>query len=235
MNEEFKKKYPEIIIPPDFHLYETFGLNYERYYFGGLKTTSWILDSLGEYQSLKGKKILDWGCGPGRILRHLNALDVSLKVYGSDYNQDYVDWCNQNINKVQIKKNQLSPPLLFDSNFFDTIYSISIFTHLSLEMHSAWMKELNRICNKGAILLITTHGEASKARLNQVQKEEFDRGNLVVQSYKNEGNRLFAAYQPELFFRSLVEQNDFKILRHIEGRNLRGKIEQDTWIIRKFS
>ena len=37
-NEAFKKKFPDIVLPPDYLMYESFKLDYASYYFGGKKT-----------------------------------------------------------------------------------------------------------------------------------------------------------------------------------------------------
>lgn len=156
-NRNFKKENPTIALPPDFYLYETFGLNYESYYAGGKKTARWILENIKKHRNINNTNVLDWGCGPARILRHMPAFTSKANIYGSDYNENYVSWCNENIENITVKRNKLAPPLLFEDNFFDIIYVISIFTHLSEKMHQKWMQELYRVAKKDAVLFITTH------------------------------------------------------------------------------
>ena len=233
-NLDFKKNNSEISIPPDFYLYETFGLDYTRYYTGGKKTAEWIINHFQKYIVLEKVNILDWGCGPGRIIRHIpDILNNNSYVFGSDYNKKYVNWCNDNLKGIVVKINSLAPPLLFESNFFSAIFSISIFTHLSEKMHHEWMKELNRVSKKGAILLITTHGNSFLLKLNNNEKTLFNSEKLVEQQYKIEGNRLYATYHPPLFFQKLVESHGFEILEHIESKLNASKPEQDVWIIKK--
>lgn len=235
-NTQFLKDNPKVILPPDFYMYETFGLSYYKFYTEGVNTAKWVLNHLVKNKDIKNKNILDWGSGAGRIIRHLPKLvDTSNKIYGSDYNYDYVQWCNDNINDITVKHNQLEPPLNFEANFFDFIYSISIFTHLSEKMHLKWMAELNRVAKKGAKVLITVHGNSFKVKLSKKERALFTNGSLVVHSYKIEGNRLFAAYQPELFFKELATANGFKILEHLPGEIKNNKPQQDVWILEKIN
>lgn len=232
-NNLFRKKNPTIKLPPDFYLYETFTLNYEKFYTNGVPTAKWLLNHLEEFKEFKNLSILDWGCGTGRIIRHLPALlDETNSFYGTDYNKKYVKWCTNNLEGIQFKLNGLKPPLDFTDNSLDVIYGISIFTHLSEELHYSWMQELTRVLNNGGLLFLTTHGEVHKFKLEQKEQELYDAGNLVIHDFKKEGNRLFASYQSPKFFRNLCEINNLKILKHIKGEVKNGKPEQDRWILK---
>ena len=130
--KEFKRNNPDVILPPPYFIYETFGLDYIQFYNASIETASWLISYFKKHKSLYDVNILDWGCGPGRIIRHLpSLLDKSCHCYGTDYNAGYVEWCSKNIPEVEFKSNSLEPPLSFEDNKFDVIYGISIFTHLS--------------------------------------------------------------------------------------------------------
>jgi len=43
------------------------------------------------------------------------------------------------------------PPMSYEDNMFDFVYSISIFTHLPEDMQFAWLQELQRITKPGGI------------------------------------------------------------------------------------
>ncbi|MBL4904507.1 MAG: class I SAM-dependent methyltransferase, partial [Flavobacteriaceae bacterium] len=67
-NSQFKKEHPEVILPPDFFMYETFALDYHKIYIGGLDTAEWVIKHFNNYFQFKNATILDWGCGSGRVL-----------------------------------------------------------------------------------------------------------------------------------------------------------------------
>lgn len=233
-NRKFLVENPSIKMPPNYFMYETFNLDYHKIYFGGEETANWLINHFKKYIDFNNKSILDWGCGSGRVLRHLpKIIGASNKVYGTDYNSKYSKWCNENIQNVIVKENRLTPPLNYKDGFFDALYGISIFTHLSEQNHHLWFKELNRVLKKDGIILISTHGRFFKGKLTNHEQSLFDEGKLVEHTYKVEGNRLFVAYQPSEFMQFLSELYGFKILDHIEEGIRNKKPQQDVWILQK--
>ncbi len=104
---KFKKIYHDVPLPPDWHIYETFKLDYFKYYEGGRDTAKYILDFFHKFQQLEGKfTLFEWGCGPARIIRHVESVLIEefssneAKLIASDYNQDYVNWNKANIPSV---------------------------------------------------------------------------------------------------------------------------------------
>ena len=145
-NKLFRKTYPQVALPSDYLIYESFQLDYHKYYLDSRETAQWLIRHFAKHILLEDKKILDWGCGPGRIIRHLPELiGNKCEFYGTDYNKDSIAWCSKNIPNVSFNLNSLEAKLPWPDNTFDVIYGISIFTHLSENMHFAWLKELVRI------------------------------------------------------------------------------------------
>lgn len=121
------------------------------------------------------------------------------------------------------------PPFEYQSNFFDCVYALSVFTHLSKNMHFAWIKELRRILKPNGILIITTHGlTSSQNRLLNHEREKFDSGKLVVRSKIKEGSKWYLAYQPRMFMQNTLLK-DFEILFLGEA----AYYEQDIWVAKK--
>ncbi len=86
-NKLFRQNNPDVVLPPDYMIYESFQMNYENYYNDSLDTAKWLISYFEKHIELKNIKILEWGCGPARIIRHLpKLLDSSCEIYGSDYN-----------------------------------------------------------------------------------------------------------------------------------------------------
>jgi len=219
-------------LPPPFYLYETFNLNYDSFFNKSIDTAEWLVSYFKKYKTLNGLKILDWGCGPGRVVRHLPLLiNNDCQFYGTDYNKKYIDWCKKNIPDVCFSLNELQPPLKFENNTFEIIYGISVFTHLSEKMHFLWFDELLRILKPGGILFITLQGDAFTNKLTDNEKFRYDKGDLVVKSNTKEGHRTYASFHPSLFVERLIQKN--KILEHKPGSVKNNKPEQDIWIVKK--
>ncbi len=105
------------------------------------------------------QRVLDFGCGCGRVLRGLHHQAPQHEYHGTDIDPEAIDWCQQNLKEVgQFRHNQSAPPLAFDDASFDCVYSISVFTHLPEAMQFEWLAELARITKPGGQLLLTTHG-----------------------------------------------------------------------------
>ena len=232
-NNLFKKEYPEVVLPPDYMMFEAFQLNYRKYYFGGRKTAEYILKNASDFIDLESKNILDWGCGPARVIRHMPLLTSnSSAVYGTDYNAKTIAWCTQHIPNIEFRHNLLDPPLSFNSDFFDMIYGISIFTHLSETRHHTWFQELLRVSKTGAVMLLTTHGDVFKSIMTEQEKIMFDKGLLVTRSNVVEGHRVYAAFHPVSFMKNLFAPS-CEILRHEPGKTQEWGMSQDLWVVRK--
>jgi len=232
-NKKFRQANPDIPLPPDYLIYESFRLDYNKYYYGGFETGKWLISTLEKHVVLKNVNVLDWGCGPARIVRHLPALlDKSCKIYGADYNPKSIKWCQENIKGVTFSCNSMYPPMIFDDNSFDIIVGISIFTHLSEKMHDVWFNELLRIIRHNGIILISTQGAAFLEKLSKDEINKFNNGALVLRGKTREGHRTFSAFHSPSYMKKLISPN--KILEFIEGGKSRGRPQQDIWIIQVF-
>jgi len=232
-NLKFKNDHQEVLLPPDYLIYESFQINYSNYYFGGKETAKSIFGHLAKHTNLKGKKVLDWGCGPGRLIRHMPDISRNqTSFYGTDYNKGSIDWCQKNIKNVNFNHNNIEAELPYEDEKFDAIYGFSIFTHLSEEMHFNWFNELKRILNPEGILLITTQGENFKPKMTEVERKKFDEGKLIVRGNVKEGHRTYSAFHPDPFLKLLFEGVEVldKIVISPKNKNY---IPQDMWILKK--
>ena len=154
-----------------------------------LKSSGVTLDS--------SKSVLDFGCGCGRVIRHLHAM-TGARCHGSDYNPLLVDWCKENLRFAQFEVNGAVPPLPHANRQFDVIYALSVFTHFPEELQRAWMAELSRVLKPGGHLLMTTHGESFLPYMSEEDRKTFRSGRLVVREAGPVGsNPFFAAHPPE--------------------------------------
>ncbi len=181
------------------------------------------------------ESMLDWGCGCGRILRWWKELPQT-RIHGSDYDPQLVGWVEQNLPFVSAKVNQLSPPLPFESESFDLVYAISIFTHLDDRLAAEWMREIHRVLAPGGRFFFTTHGESYRDRLSTVEDAAFESGRSVVQFGSTEGSNLCAAFHPPAWIRSrLLDGFELEELRQAHELDPfeRSVLAQDRWLIRK--
>ena len=232
INEIFKRENPDLKLPPDYLIYESFQLNYEKYYVGGRTTAEWILDNLNNHVRLEQKKVLDWGCGPARVVRHMPQLSPANDFFGTDYNARSISWCKKNIEDVSFNHNGLDPSLPYEDGFFDAIYGISIFTHLSEEMHYKWIEELRRILAIDGVILLTTQGDNFRGKLSAAELKSYDEGQLILRGKVKEGHRVYSAFHPDAFLKKLFA--GFDVLdKQVTDKESLSYTPQDTWILRK--
>jgi SAM-dependent methyltransferase len=178
--------------------------------------------------------ILDFGCGCGRVIRHWPSRTTAA-LYGSDYNPYLVRWCTENLPVAEFSVNELEPPLPFEDDSFDFVYSLSIFTHLSAELHMPWMEELVRVTKPGGVLLPTFHGRSRLEYMREHGMYEriapgFEAGELVVIEAEQAGSSGCSAYHPESYVRDVLgaglELLDFSPAGALD-------IQQDAVLFRK--
>lgn len=101
--------------------------------------------------------VLDFGCGPGRFLRHLGPLAATTEVHGADVDADAIEWLQANLNYGHYAVLPRVPPSGYRAGQFDLVLAHSVFTHLDAAQQDAWLGELMRITMPGAIVLATVH------------------------------------------------------------------------------
>ncbi len=232
-NRAFKKQHPDLELPPAYMLFEAYGMSYRRYFEQGRNTAKEVVELFDPFLPNQGAVVLDWGCGPARLTRHLSEfLPSGSRVRGTDYNSETITWAKHALPGIEFKLCELSPPLPYVQDSTDAIISISILTHLSAKRHSEWLSELARILKPGGVLMVTTHGDGYREILTPAQQTDYDKGELVIQEFEKEGHRLFAAFQPPTTFRNLFRQ-DFKEISHTPGRTESWGRQQDIWLLQK--
>jgi SAM-dependent methyltransferase len=122
-----------------------------------LKSIKTLLNE-AKFELKPGSRVLDWGCGCGRVARHWDRHTGSIDLYGCDINAQLVNWCKENIPFGSFTRSDLIPPLPFPDNYFDVIYGISVFTHLLFETQYLWMAEIWRLLKPGGMAILTAQG-----------------------------------------------------------------------------
>ncbi len=175
--------------------------------------------------------ILDFGCGCGRVSRQWHKLNK--EIYGVDYNEKLVTWCQSNLPFGNFSTNQLQPPLTFEKDTFGLVYALSVFTHLPEDVQYAWIKELSRVIKPGGYLAITTHGEYYLYDLTAEQKADFHTKGFVVRFEDEAGTNLCGAFHSERFVQEALIKDYFKLVDFIP-QGAKGNPRQDLYLLQKL-
>lgn len=103
------------------------------------------------------RRLLDFGCGPGRYIRHLGHLAETTEIHGADIDPQVIEWLREHVSYGQFEVIPHEPPTAYPDGHFDLILNHSVFTHLPAPLQDAWMGELQRITEPGGVLLLTIH------------------------------------------------------------------------------
>ena len=104
---------------------------------------------------LDGARVLDFGCGWGRILRFLTRDVPPERLHGCDPVQPILDVCRQNRVPATLAQSDFLPQRLPFDEPFDLAYAFSVFTHLSEAAHEQCLAALHDGLRPGGILVAT--------------------------------------------------------------------------------
>jgi SAM-dependent methyltransferase len=230
-NMEFCRRNLDFIRPPLELIYDAHGsVSYESFCHRGVATSRWLSDLIREHCSAP-TRILEWGCGPARLLRHIVNFFPEAAIYGADYNDQSISWCRSVFKDIRFVKNELAPPLPFSDKFFDVVYAVSVLTHLSSEQQQAWMTELQRVLSFDGCMVITTQGRRSSRLLLPKELKQFQESGMVVRDRVQEGKRSFVTYHNPAYVRDRLFAG-MEVVKHIAGEESNnGTNEQDVWIL----
>jgi SAM-dependent methyltransferase len=177
------------------------------------------------------RRMLDFGCGCGRVLRHWAELEGP-EIHGSDFNEPLVSWCRSNLPFVTAAVNGLAPPLEYEAARFDLVYAVSVLTHLPHDLERAWIEELSRIVEPGGLLVLTTHGDSYADRLDPEERARYDAGEPVVRWPRVAGSNLCTTFHPEVYVRDRLAPA-MELLEFASEGGTVGSRRQDLAVFRK--
>jgi SAM-dependent methyltransferase len=233
-NREFIAANPGFDLPPKALAYDAYSApDWTFYKQSGAETAAFLAGIIRQRLGGKeGLKILEWGCGPARVIRHLPAAvgGAGTEVYGSDYNPASIAWCRQHIPHINFVSNGLEPPLPLGAGQFDFIYAISVFTHLSEAVSQQWVAELSRVARPGGMLVVTTNGDSMQRVMLPAEQQAYRASGVVIRGYFKEGKRCFSTIYSPVFARNELFKG-LEVVQHAPaGFPHTG---QDYWVLRK--
>lgn len=156
----------------------------ELYDMLGRESRDQIVAMLPDDWDFNGKQVLDFGCGSGRTLRHFLDEAKSAEFWGCDIDEPSIDWLREHLDPpIHAFKNAPIPPISRPNGFFDLVYAISVFTHLT-DSWSEWLLDLHRVLRDDGLLIATYMGEGMSRRLADEPWDEDRVGMNVLRSWQ---------------------------------------------------
>ena len=176
-----------------------------------------------------GARILEWGCGPARILAPLAARLPDAHFSGCDPNTAAIKWAIGAYPDIAFKTIRTSPPSPYPAAHFDAVYGVSILTHLDEAQCRAWVAEIARLLKPGGVAALTLHGAAAASALTPRDHARYARGEMVALGGGARGSRVFALYVNPDGARALFAPHFGEIVHRPDTAAILG---QDVWLLR---
>jgi SAM-dependent methyltransferase len=128
----------------------------------GARIRAAVLAELPEDWSFDGRRMLDFGCGSGRLLRRLFDEAAVAEIEGCDIDPASVDWARANLCPpiADVFRCGSAPPLDRPDGHYDLIVAFSVFTHIGVGW-ADWLLELHRVLADDGILIASFLGRGA--------------------------------------------------------------------------
>lgn len=112
------------------------------------------LEFIRKYLKKPGR-LLDFGCGNGRLLDFLEKEKTDLEYQGADVSRGLIEIAKEKHPTKTFIVLKDANKLPFESESFDLVVAIAVFHHLSPEMARKTLQELKRILKKDGEIILT--------------------------------------------------------------------------------
>jgi SAM-dependent methyltransferase len=132
-----------------------------------------------------GRRLLDFGCGAGRMMRWLDDVAHRCEIWGVDISARHIIWCQEYLTPpFKFATVTTAPHLPFEDGHFDLVYCGSVFTHIA-DLADTWLLELKRIVRSGGLLYITVHDRHTLDLIVNYPEKVYSDGLPVDCSFRN--------------------------------------------------
>lgn len=180
-------------VPVESRIRLGYGDNAEEYLNSGARDVQIMLNILekNNVNLPANVKCLDFGCGGGRMLRHIPTYLPDGLFWGCDTESRAISWAQTYLdNKFRFFTNLREPHLPFEDGYFDFIYAGSVFSHLN-DMAEFWMLELRRITKPETGILYLTFQDDGSIELIRKQNTAATKHYYNNLFFNNENEFLF--------------------------------------------
>jgi SAM-dependent methyltransferase len=122
--------------------------------------------------SWPGRRVLDFGCGVGRVLRQFAPEAATAEFWGCELDPPSMEWMEKELSPpFHFFETSDAPSLPQEQGTFDLIYAFSVYTHLT-DHWAGWLLEHHRVLKDDGLLFLTFLGEGMTEHLIGEQWDE---------------------------------------------------------------
>lgn len=130
----------------------------------GLRIAGNMIDCIDRHwRGARPPRLLDWGCGCGRMTQFIPELIPGVELTGCDLDAEAIGWMRERMPDSAFEVTGPFPPLPFADGSFDVVTACSVMTHLKWEVQRQWLAEIRRVLAPGGLFVATVHGERAVA------------------------------------------------------------------------
>jgi SAM-dependent methyltransferase len=144
----------QLEISPNDTMYEG---SREHYFSVGQSAMHCVRTAMTAANKVNFHKILDFGCGFGRVLRVLKAGFPSAELTACDISREAIDFCAETFGANPVLSSENSSKIRFD-NEFDLIWCGTLLTQFDAPQFLEFLKLFQSLLAAEGLLVFTTHG-----------------------------------------------------------------------------
>jgi FkbM family methyltransferase len=165
------------------------------------------INFLKEYHLIsRNSKILDFGCGQGRLLNSLKYSKTKFSKYtGLDTSEDSIKWCQKYLAKsngiefihLPAENARYNPNvkglkhLPFENNEFDLIFLNSVFSHMLTDHITFYLSEFYKVLKNGGSLYLTAFIEENVPSVQENPNNYLSKSSGALHRVRYEKNYFF--------------------------------------------
>lgn len=130
-----------------------------------------------------GKRVLDFGCGSARVLRHFALEAARADFMGCDIDAASIEWATGHLSPpFRFFRNELTPPLGLEPKRLNLITAMSVFTHIT-DGWADWLAEMHGLLAPDGLLLASFLGSGMWEALVEEEYREDEVGMAVSRAW----------------------------------------------------
>ena len=138
----------------------------------GMHSGGSVVEFVQKTISLGSKKVLDYGCGRGHMLRHLLKIGVACQglEFSPSLAREAANQIGEHPKFLGVECAQENPEIIDDSSF-DVVFLVEVIEHLFEEQIASTFEDIYRILRPGGYVVVTTPNEENLEASMQVCPE----------------------------------------------------------------